>query len=217
MRSIAAAAALVERAWALRRKTLTAPPGAGAGSRSAAGQVRRDLAAAVAICREAGAGRELSAALGKLGHVEQDAGRLEAARACHEEAVAVARNADDPSRLAHAVRHLGDVHRHAGRAAEAEACYGEALALYRDGAAGAAADLDHANAVRPMAILKEEQGQVGDALALWRRARDLYRAAGVTAGVAECEDHLSRPDRGHTRSLCAEGPPAPPTAARAGR
>ena len=109
------------------------------------------------------------------------------------EAVAAARNAGDPLRLAHAVRHLGDVHRHAGRLVEAEACYDEALSLYGRHAAGAAA-LDHANALRPMAILKENLGHVEEARVLWGRARELYGAAGVEAGVAECADHLARLD-----------------------
>ena len=57
-----------------------------------------------------------------------------------------------------------------------------------------AARLDHANALRPMAILKEELGQVEEARALWRRARELYGAVGIEAGVAECADRLARLD-----------------------
>ena len=43
-----------------------------------------------------------------------------------------------------------------------------------------------------MAILKEELGQVEEARLLWARARDLYGAVGIEAGVAECADHLAR-------------------------
>ena len=193
MRSTADAVALIRKAWTLRRETMTAPPAVEVELRAIVDQARRHLVEAVAICRETGAGREPVAALGKLGHVEQDAGRHAAARACYEEAVAVARNVGDPLRLAHAVRHLGDVHRRAGRLAEAEACYDEALSLYVHPEAGTAT-LDHANAVRPMAILKEEQGRVEEASALWRRARDLYLAVGMEAGVAECADRLARLD-----------------------
>ena len=189
MRSAADAVALVRKAWKLRCETLALPPASEGERSTAAQQVRGYLVEAVAICRKAGAGRELVVALGKLGHVEQDAGRHEAARACCEEALAAARNAGDPLLLAHAVRHLGDVHRSAGRLAEAEPCYEEALSLYARHAAGAAT-LDHANALRPMAILKEKLGQVEEARLLWERARDLYRAVGVEAGAAECEDRL---------------------------
>ena len=191
MRTAADAAALVRKAWTLRRRMLASPPAGEAERNRVAARVRGYLVEAVAICRAAGAGPELVVALGKLGHVEQDAGRHDAALACYEESVAAARRADDPLRLAHAVRHLGDVHRHAGRLAEAEACYREALSLYGGHAAGAAA-LDHANALRPMAILKEERGQVEEARLLWARARDLYSAVGIEAGVAECADHLAR-------------------------
>ena len=193
MPSAADARTLIHRAWTLRCETLTAPPASEAAARAVAGRVRGYLVEAVAICRGAGAGRELVTALGKLGHVEQDAGRHDAARVRFEEAVAAARIVADPLRLAHAVRHLGEVHRHAGRLAAAAACYEEALSLYGRSGTGAAA-LDHANALRPMAILKEEQGHVGQARMLWERARDLYGAAGIEAGVAECVDHLARLD-----------------------
>ena len=190
MPSTTDALTLIRQAWTLRCETLVSPPAGEAERRTVAERIRGHLVEAVAICRAAGAGRELVVALGKLGHVEQDAGRHEAALACYEESVAAART-DDPHQLAHAVRHLGDVHRHGGRLAEAEACYEEALSLYARHAAGAAA-LDHANALRPMAILKEERGQVDEARLLWARARDLYSAIGIEAGVAECVDHLAR-------------------------
>lgn len=104
--------------------------------------------------------------------------------------MAVARAADLLLPLAHAVRHLGDLHRKAGRLAAAEACYAEALALY--GGQDQPPPLDHANALRPMAILKEELGQVDEARTLWQRARELYGVASIEAGVDECTDHLTR-------------------------
>ena len=190
MPSAADARALIRRAWTLRHETMTAPPASEAAGRAVVERVRGYLVEAVAICRAAGADRELVTALGRLAHVEQDAGRHDAARVCREDAVGIARKGDDPFQLAHAVRHLGDVHRQAGRFADAERCYAEALSLYGSGEAGAAT-LDHANALRPMAILKEELGQVEEARMLWRRARELYGAAGIEAGVAECSDRLA--------------------------
>lgn len=181
---------LVDRAWTLRSTTLASPPATRAEAEQAAAHVRQCLVEAVALCRAAGANRELVTALGKLGHAEEDAGRDDAALACRDEAVAVARRAGHPMTLAHAVRHLGDLHRKAGRLAGAEACYAEALALY--GGHDDPPALDYANALRPMAILKETLGRTDEARTLWRRARDLYGAIPVEAGVAECTEHLAR-------------------------
>ena len=181
---------LVNRAWTLRSATMASPPATRAEVEEARARVRQCLSEAVALCRAAGADPELAAALGKLGHAEEDAGRDDAALACRKEAVAVARRAGHPAPLAHAVRHLGDLHRKAGRLAAAEACYAEALALY--GGQDEPPALDYANALRPMAILKESLGQAGEARILWRRARALYGAVPVEAGVAECTERLAR-------------------------
>lgn len=182
--------ALVNRAWTLRSTTIASPPATRAEAEQAAAHVQRYLSEAVALFRAAGATTELVAALGKLGHAEEDAGRDDAALACREEAVAVARRAGHPVPLAHAVRHLGDLHRKAGRLAAAEARYAEALALY--GRQKEPPALDYANALRPMAILKESLGRAGEARILWRRARALYGAVPVEAGVAECTERLAR-------------------------
>ncbi len=152
-------------------------------------RVEADLTKACEICEQAGASKEHSVALGKLGHVALDLGRPEKARTLFAKSVAVARETGDPLRLAHAVRHLGQVNRRLGRLEAAERCYEEALALYDR--AGTAHPLDHANALRPMAMLREELGDVETARVLWRRAAELYRAAGVEEGVQECEGRLS--------------------------
>ena len=181
---------LVNRAWRLRYTALTSPPATRAELEQAIARFHGYLSEAVSLLRTAGATRELVGALGKLGHAEENAGRVDAALACYEEAVAVARGADHRLPLAHALRHLGDMHRKAGRLTAAEACYAEALTLY--GAQDETPPLDHANALRPMAILKEELGQVDEARTLWQRARELYGVASIEAGVDECTDHLAR-------------------------
>ena len=92
--------------------------------------------------------------------------------------------------FAHAIQHLGDTHCRARRLAEAEACYDEALTLYPEHASSP--HVDYANAIRPMAILKEAIGQPDEARLLWQRAKALYAAIPVPAGVAECEENLNR-------------------------
>ena len=189
-RDINAAIELIEKAWTMRRETMTSPPEAKEQLQKIMHEVYGMLVDAVAICREVGAQRELVHALRKLGHVEQELGRDEATRALYEEAVAMSRTHGDTLLLAHSVRHVGDHHRRVGRTEAAEACYDEALVLYRDHERPP--KLDFANAVRPMAILKEDAGKVEEAKALWREARDLYADVNVQEGVDECSQHLAR-------------------------
>ena len=181
---------LIDKAWTLRWRAMQSPPATEAELQQAVARFHGYLSEAVSLLRAAGATRELVGALGKLGHAEENAGRVDAALACYEEAVAVARGAEHPLPLAHAVRHLGDLHRKAGRLEAAEACYAEALALY--GGQDEPPPLDYANALRPMAILKETLGRVDEARTLWQRARDLYGAVPIEEGVAECTEHLAR-------------------------
>lgn len=178
---------LIDRAWRTRYRTIQSPPDSEGELRRIIGSVHADLAKAVEICRRVDAKRELSIALGKFGHVQEDD---EAKLACYVEAVAAARECDAPLQLAHAVRHLGDVHRHAGRRTDAKSCYDEALTLYRN--ADAPPTLDVANAVRPMAILQADLGNPEEALALWRKARDLYATVDIAEGVEEAERWLER-------------------------
>ena len=177
---------LIDRAWRARYRAFQQRPDSKEDLQRVIAGVHADLEKAVAICRDVGAKRELSMALGKLGHVVEDA---EAKLACYVEAVAAARESGDARQVAHAVRHLGDVHRNAGRRAEAKGCYDEALNLCRS---EAAPTLDVANAVRPMAILKEDLGDREEALALWREARELYATVGIEEGVDEADRWIER-------------------------
>jgi tetratricopeptide (TPR) repeat protein len=156
---------------------------------------RRDLVEAVGLCRQAGARRELIQALKKLGQIERDLENGAAARPLYEEAVALCREHGDALMLAHTVRHLGDIHRVAGRADLAEPCYHEALALYRQD--DRTPPLDLANAIRPLAILKDDAAEVEEAKRLWEEARDLYAAVNIPEGVAESSARLAQlADRG---------------------
>ena len=154
----------------------------------------RGFVEAVALCRKAGTKRELIQALTGLGQIERDLGRLDRAQTLYEEAVALCRQHEDTLILAHTLRHLGDIHRSARQAELAEPCYREALALYRSNEQTPPVDL--ANALRPLAILREGQGEIDEARALWEQARNLYEAAGVEGGVAESSVRLKRL-RGH--------------------
>lgn len=147
------------------------------------------LSKAVALSRRAGGPAELVPALKKLGQLERDLGHGDAARPLYEEAVAVCRAEGNMRNLAHTVRHLGDIHRDAGHFDLAEPCYHEALSLYRSDKRTPSLDL--ANAVRPLAILKENTGDFEEARRLWEETRDLYAAVNVSQGVAESSARLA--------------------------
>ena len=181
--------ALIAKAWRVRGQALQSPATDEATFGAAMARVEADLVRACGICEKVGATQELSVALGKLGHVALDLDDPNRARTLFRESVAAARKADDPLRLAHAVRHLGQVNRRLGRLESAGQCYEEALALYDQ--AGTAHPLDHANALRPAAVLRQELGDFEAARLLWRRAANFYRVAGVEDGVRECEAYLS--------------------------
>jgi tetratricopeptide (TPR) repeat protein len=151
-----------------------------------------DLVEAVSLCRQAETRPNLVRALKALGQIERDLGRGDAARPLYEEALVLCREEGDALMLAHTVRHLGDIHQDAGRMTEAEGCYDEALALYRQ---THMSPLDLANAIRPLAILKDTVGKGEGARPLWEKAKELYAAAGVREGVAECTARLARQNR----------------------
>lgn len=149
----------------------------------------RDLTAAVAGYRSNGPAG-LARALMALGQIERDQKRADRALPLYEEAVALYRESGESLDFAHAARHLGDLHLDAGRLEEAGPYYREALGVYRRHPDARLLDL--ANALRPMAILSERVGNVAGAIELWREARNLYVAAGVTAGSAESSKALGR-------------------------
>ena len=124
------ARALIARAWRARREALQSPATDKATLGARMARVEADLVRAYEICEQTGAARELSVALGKLGHVALDLEDPNRARTLFTESVAAAREAGDPLRLAHALRHLGQVDCRLGRLESAGPRYEEALALY---------------------------------------------------------------------------------------
>jgi tetratricopeptide (TPR) repeat protein len=150
----------------------------------------RDYTAAIALCRQSGARQELVRALKGLGQIERDLDRGDAALPLYEEALAICREEEDRLILAHTLRHVGDIHREAERAELAERCYLQALTLYRSNEH--TQPLDLANAIRPLAILKDDAGEVEAARQLWAEARDLYASVNVQEGAIESSRRLKR-------------------------
>lgn len=122
-------------------------------------------------------------ALKMMGQIERDEGQLEAALAHYLRAADLSRDQSDLLLLAHTIRHVGDIHWDMGDADLAEPCFEEALALYRERSPPPG---ELANALRPMALLKEAAGDKAAAYDLWCEAGDLYAVAGIDAGVEEC-------------------------------
>ncbi len=147
-------------------------------------EAMRQMKAAVALARAHDDPVALARALHGAGERRTRHGAPRCRLRLYREAVPCCRRGDDPLALAHTVRHLGDVLRKKGDLGEAASRYAEALALYR--ARPSPPPLDVANALRPLALLRERLGEGKEARALWREARDLYHQAGVEAGVSEC-------------------------------
>ena len=167
---------LLQQAWQARRDNRLA-------------DAHQAFTEAVALCRKTGERRALIQSLKGLGQIERDLGHADAAHPLYEEAVTHCRAENDTLQLAHTVRHLGDIHADMGHVELAESCYREALMLY--GGQQRMAPLDFANAIRPLAILKEREGQNEEAIHLWRQARDLYAKVNVREGVAESSAHIA--------------------------
>ena len=101
----------------------------------------------------------------------------------YAEAITLLRNADLSERLAYALRHAAEVRSELGEYAVAAAHIQDAIRLYR--ATPGVSPLDLANALRVSALTDEREAR-----ASWTEARELYRTAGVAAGVSESSQHL---------------------------
>lgn len=115
-------------------------------------------------------------------------GRAGDARNSYARAAALSRESGAPLLQAHALRHLSDLDREADHPEQALAHAEQAAALYR--ANGQGASLDMANALRLRALALDGLRRPNQAVGVWTEARDLYAAAEVAAGVAECEARL---------------------------
>lgn len=154
------------------------------------GAALASFTAAIALCRRTGDDGSLVEALKGLAQIERDLGRSAAAQPRYEEAVEICRRRGDPLPLAHTLRHLGDAYAESGRSAEAGRAFDEALAIYRR--QGDASPLDLANALRSVALHREQMEEEAEAAALWREAMGLYEETGIEDGVEECRRRLAR-------------------------
>ena len=115
----------------------------------------------------------------------RDAGDLIGSAIHYAEATNLLRNAEAWVPLAHALRHAADVRSQMQEYGVASSLIAEAIRLYS--AFDPPSPLDLANAHRVSALNDERQAH-----ASWAEALPLYTAAGVAAGIAECEQHIVR-------------------------
>ena len=135
-------------------------------------------------------GQPLRAAIHvELGRTARDLADKESASSHYRTAAELYRGIGNEMQLAHALRHLADILREMNQLEEAAPFIVEATQIYR--AQQPLPQLHLANSLRVTALLKEQAGAPADALPLWVEARDLYREAGVEAGVAESRTHLT--------------------------
>lgn len=177
---------LMQSAWEARR---AASDLRGPEREKAISSIVQDLSEAATTLRRRDLPVAYAHALHLQAHVEWDRGEPEAAESLWEESVSVLRQNEEPLQLAHKVRHLGDIRFELGHVREAADHYEEALSLYRSHDDPPKPDL--ANAVRRMAVLKEQVGDAASARALWSEARERYAALDLQEGVSEAEQHLS--------------------------
>jgi tetratricopeptide (TPR) repeat protein len=150
----------------------------------------RDLfAQAVAEYRFLSDRSRLVSSLKALGQAERDLRHPNTAIKCYREAAALQQTSGDQLGWAHSIRHVADILREQKNDTEAESAYNDTLAVYSTHSD--TAPLDHANALRGFALLKDHSGDREQALLLWRAAKALYETSGVEAGVAECASHIA--------------------------
>lgn len=150
----------------------------------------RDLfAQAVAECRWGADPKLLARALKAQGQTERDLKRIMTALECYRHAAAIEKGMGDQLSWADSMRHIADMRREQKEYTKAEPIYTDVLEVYRSRSDTRV--LDHANALRGLALLKDAAGTPEEALLMWRAARCLYEQAGVEAGIDECQSHIA--------------------------
>lgn len=116
-------------------------------------------------------------------------GNLAAAREQYAIAAQAHRQSGNILAYAHSIRHIADIYQKEHNATAARPLYEEALELYRSNLETKLLDL--ANAVRPYALLLEQQDDRASAKQHWEEARNLYGSLRLEAGIVECNTHLT--------------------------
>jgi len=146
--------------------------------------------AAVDIARNSGDERCLADALRALGNIQRRPPWLrDDANRTYAEAAAIYRSLDLPLDEAWVTRHIGINHEYGNRFTDAENAYEKALALYRAYATND--NLDYANAVRYVAVIKDRLGKREDSDRLWTETVERYEKVGIVEGIAEGTAHLT--------------------------
>jgi tetratricopeptide (TPR) repeat protein len=156
-------------------------------------EFRRRLEAAesvVAAARNHDSKQELADALRALGNIQRRPPELrDAANRTYKEAADLYDEIGLPLDEAWVTRHIGINHEYADRLTDAEEAYENALALYR--LHSATDDLDYANAVRYVAVIKGRVEKREEAEPLWTEAVERYEKVGIVEGIAEGTAHLT--------------------------
>ncbi len=127
-------------------------------------------------------------ALMGVAQTRRDQGDRIGASINYAEAIAILRGANATPQLAHALRHAADVRSQLKEYAAAGSQIDEAIRLYSTLLlTKEASTLDLANALRVSALNSERQAH-----ASWTEACELYDKLHITAGTAECNEHLDR-------------------------
>jgi tetratricopeptide (TPR) repeat protein len=146
------------------------------------------LTEAVELSRAASNQPRLAQALVGLGRIERDLKDSEPSLRHYTEAAKIYQQLGDSLSFAHAIRHAADMLRHEHRLQDAKQNYTEALDTYRNHPD--TNPLDLANAVRGLALLERETGNLVASKSLWQEARSLYESVGIQAGVDESDAQL---------------------------
>ncbi len=123
--------------------------------------------------------------LTETAQTRRNSGDLIGSAIYYAEAITLLRNAEAWVPLAHALRHAADVRSEMQEYGVAGSLIVESIRLY--GAFNPPSPLDLANAHRVSALNDERQAH-----ASWAEALPLYTAAGVQAGITDCEQHIAR-------------------------
>ncbi len=129
-----------------------------------------------------------AAAIKSLGQIERDSGNVQSAISLYKQAADIYRKHKNELQIAHTLRHLGDLHFDLEQLKIASSYYEEALSIYRNSVQ--TGELDLANMIRSVAILKDKEGNIPEAILLWKEAKSLYEDRCIKPGIEECNQRL---------------------------